>query len=145
MLDKPTKLKINKKFQPSTIDNDDEFFRNGIFEFNITKLTQFIKANPNIFQPEEISINTVRFPSEHLDESTIQSANTNEPIILAEIAPDRFNVIDGHHRIEKAYRECSVTILAYKVKAEQHIKFLTSVEAYMEYVNYWNTKIKHYA
>ncbi len=139
------KMKINNKFQLISKDDGDEFYPNGIFEFNITKLLVFIKANPHRFQPEVVSIKDIRSSSEHLNESTIQSANTMEPIILAEIAPDRFNVIDGHHRLEKVYREGATNILAYKVKAEQHIQFLTSIEAYNEYIFYWNSKIQQYS
>jgi len=139
------KLKIDKKFQPVLKNDGDEFYPNGIFEFNITKLLAFIKDNLHIFQPAEVPVKTVRFHSEHLNEATIQSANTKEPIILAEIAPDRFNVIDGHHRLEKAYRDGINNILAYKICAEQHIKFLTSIEAYKEYIGYWNSKIQVYS
>jgi hypothetical protein len=139
------KLKVDKKFQPVTQDDGDEFYPNGFFEFNITKLSTFIKANPHIFQPEEVSVKAVRtFPSDSLNESTILSANIAEPIILAEIAPGRFNVIDGNHRLEKAYCNGISTILAYKIRAEQHIAFLTSVEAYKEYIEYWNEKILEY-
>lgn len=138
-------MKADKKFQPISKNDGDEFYPNGIFEFNITKLLIFIKANQHIFQPEEVSVKSIRFSgSKHLKEATIQSANTKEPIVLAEISPDRFNVIDGHHRLEKAYRTGASNILAYKIKAEQHIKFLTSVEAYKEYINYWNSKIQQY-
>ena len=52
MLLQPRKLKINKKFQQLSLDEGDEFYPNGIFEFNITKLLMFIKANPQLFQPE---------------------------------------------------------------------------------------------
>lgn len=48
MLLQPKKLKVDKKFQPLLKDLDDEFYPNGIFEFNITKLLMFIKANPQI-------------------------------------------------------------------------------------------------
>src|SRR6185312_8718344 len=100
------KLRINKKFQPVDMDDGDEFYPNGVFEFNITKLLAFIKANPNTFQSEEVSIKHVRkFPFKNLNESTIQSANISEPIILAEISPDKFNVIDGNHRLERAHRD----------------------------------------
>lgn len=99
------KMKVDKKFQPLSKDEGDEFYPNGIFEFNITKLLIFIKDNPYIFRPEEVSVKLIRWPSKHLNESTIQSANTMEPIVLAEISPDNFNVIDGHHRLEKAHRE----------------------------------------
>lgn len=140
------KFKVNKKFQPFSKDDGDEFYSNGIFEFNITKLLSFIQANPNIFQPEGVLVTAVRtFPSHNLNESTIRVANIIEPIILAEIAPDRFNVIDGNHRLERAYRDGVSKILAYRVRAEQHIIILTSENAYKEYVKYWNTKIQEYA
>ncbi len=136
------KLRVDKKFQPLDIDDGDEFYPNGFFEFNITKLLAFIKANPDIFQPEGVLVKTARtFPSSNLNESTIQSANIAEPIILAEVAPDRFNVIDGNHRLEKAYRDGVSTVLAYKVHPEQHTAFLTSKESYDDYVEYWNSKI----
>lgn len=136
------KLKIDKKFQPFSKDEGDEFYPNGIFEFNITKLLTFIKTNPHIFQPEEVAVKAVRaFPSQNLNELTIQNANIADPIILAEIAPDRFNVIDGNHRLERAYREGRNNIHAYKLRAEQHVAFLTSLTAYEDYIEYWNSKI----
>lgn len=138
------KFKLNKNFQPLSCDEGDEFYPNGIFEFNITKLLEFINANQDLFQPQEVEVNAVRktYSSSNLNELTIQSANISSPIILAEISPDMFNVIDGHHRLEKAYRDGVTKILAYKVIAEQHIRFLTSTMAYTEYVQYWNAKLK---
>jgi len=142
----PRKLKVDKNFQPFPKSEGDEFYPNGIFEFNITKLLKFTKANPDIFQPEKVSATTFRtFVSDNLNEQTIQAANINKPIILAEIAPSKFNVIDGHHRLERAYRDGIDMILAYKVRAEQHIAFLTSITAYTDYIQYWNTKIKQQA
>lgn len=139
----PRKLKIDKNFQPLSRDEGDEFYPNGIFIFNITKLLRFIKTNPHKFPPEEVSVKTVRTSSSRtLDESTIQVANIADPIILAEIAPNRFNVIDGNHRLERAYREGASIILAYKVQAEQHVAFLTSITAYEDYVEYWNSKTR---
>ncbi len=137
------KLKLNKNFQPLSCDEGDEFYPNGIFEFNITKLLEFINANQDIFQPQEVEVKAVRTTySSNLNESTIQSSNLAMPIILAEISPGMFNVIDGHHRLEKAYRDNVTMIFAYKVLAEQHIRFLTSTIAYTEYVQYWNAKLK---
>jgi DNA repair photolyase len=137
------KLKLNKKFQPIPCEAGDEFFPNGIFEFNITKLLVFISANKDQFQPEEVEVRSVRkWVSKNLDESTIKNANILTPIILAEISPGLFNVIDGRHRLEKAYRDGVIKILAYKLLAEQHIMFMTSVKSYEEYVQYWNNKIK---
>ena len=113
------KIKANKNFQPLSQDEKDEFYQNGAFVFNITKLQRFIKANPHTFQAEEVSVASVKtFFSSNFNEATIQVANIAEPILLAEIAPDRFNVIDGNHRLERAYRDGASKILAYKVPAE---------------------------
>ncbi len=135
-------MKINKNFQPIHCDAGDEFFPNGIFEFNITKLSTFIKNNLEKFQIEEFEVQSVRsFHKQNLNESTIQDANYSIPVILAEISPGQFNVIDGNHRLEKAYRDGMNKILAYRILAEQHIRFLTSFNAYQAYVHYWNSKI----
>lgn len=137
------KLTFNKTFQPPSCDAGDEFYPNGIFEFNITKLLEFINVNKGDFRPQEVEVKTLRaFPSKNLNESAIKSANLSAPIILAEISPGQFNIIDGHHRLEKAHRDNISRILAYKVLAEQHIAFLTSEMAYKEYVQYWNEKLK---
>jgi hypothetical protein len=137
------KFKRNKKFQPLSFDEGDELYPNGIFEFNITKLLEFINANQHIFKTQEIEVKAVRTRySSSLDEETIQSANLASPIILAEISPGMFNVIDGHHRLEKAYRDGVIRIPAYKILAEQHMNFLTSTKAYTEYIQYWNEKLK---
>ena len=142
---KKRKMKINKNFQPLPKDIDDEFYPNGIFEFNVTKLLVFVRDNPHIFQPEAVSVKTARtWVSSSLNESTIQAADITKPIVLAEIAPDRFNVIDGNHRLEKAHRDGMDMISAYKVRAEQYIAFITSVASYEEYVGYWNEKIRQY-
>ncbi|MBB5349581.1 ParB N-terminal domain-containing protein [Desulfoprunum benzoelyticum] len=62
------------------------------------------------------------------------------PIILAEISPGRFNLIDGNHRTEKARMMGVKKVIAYKLGVEQHMKFLTDLKAYKAYVAYWNSK-----
>lgn len=136
------KIILNNKFRPLPVDDDDELFPNGIFVFNISKLITFIKSNPNRFLPEEIDVQSLRsFTSNNLDELTIKTANLSEPIILAEISPGMFNIIDGRHRLEKVYRNNTSKILAYKIYARQHLEFLTSIKAYRKYIEYWNSKI----
>lgn len=136
------KLILNNKFRPLPVDDGDELFPNGIFVFNISKLITFIKSNPNRFLPEEIEVQSLRsFTSNKLDELTIKTANLSEPIVLAEISPGNFNIIDGRHRLEKAYRNNVSKIPAYKIHARQHLEFLTSLKAYKKYIEYWNAKI----
>ncbi|MGK5082986.1 ParB N-terminal domain-containing protein, partial [Bdellovibrionota bacterium FG-1] len=108
-----------------------------IFDFNITKLIAFIHANSETFPIERVSVpSLVRGIPDHLDEETVKTANLANPIILAEISPGRFNVIDGNHRLERARREGAVEIPAYRVAAEQHVPFMKTVKGYQAYVGY---------
>lgn len=77
-----------------------------------------------------------------IDENHIGSVDILIPIILAEISPNNFNVIDGHHRLEKAYRNGIDRIKAYKLTPEQFTPFLTTVKGYETFIEYWNSKLK---
>ena len=72
---------------------------------------------------------------------TIKTANLQNPIILAEISPNRFNVIDGNHRVEKAFRDSISNIPAYRITTKDHVQFLTDEKSYKAYVRYWNDKL----
>ena len=136
------RLKPDKAFEPLPVEEDDELFSNGIFEFNVTKMLAFIEANPDKFPVEEADIQGLRaFSPDTLDEQTIRHADMSKPVLLAEISPGCFNVIDGNHRVEKAGRKGFKTIAARRIGAEQHPAFLTSVRAYETYIQYWNSKL----
>jgi hypothetical protein len=135
------KLKIDRNFNPLPAEEDDELYQNGIFLFNITKMLEYIHENPEIFVPEAISVKAIYREFSNINESHLDSVDLAKPIILAEIAPDRYNLIDGNHRVEKAHRQNIETVRAYRIKAEQHIKFLENRKAYEKYVEYWNWKI----
>ncbi|MBI4369192.1 MAG: hypothetical protein HY547_03065 [Elusimicrobia bacterium] len=138
----PRALRLDPAFTPLPVDKGDECFVNGIFEFNVTRMLAFIRANPDKFPVEKVEVQPLRSClAERLDEKTIQGADVSIPIVLVEISPGYFNVIDGNHRVEKAGREGLKTIAAWRVRAEQHLVFLTSVRAYEAYVNYWNVKL----
>jgi hypothetical protein len=137
------KLKLNKLFQPCVVEVGDELYPNGIFVFNITKLQNFIENNKSLFLVENFDINKIhRYGPSRLHKKAIKNTNLSLPIILAEISPGSFNVIDGHHRVEKALHKGYKTIPAYRIMAEQHIAFLTTKTGYREYVKYWNEKVK---
>lgn len=138
----PKKLRASKRFRPCPIDPGDELYPNGAFEFNITKMTAFILSNPDQFHPTEIEVSTLPDFSSRLDPATIEKANISVPIILAEVAPGRFNVIDGNHRLKKARISGMTKILAYKIFHQVHYQFLTSTDAYVSYVSYWNEKVQ---
>jgi hypothetical protein len=140
---RPTKLKLDKGFQPSPVKEGDEAYPNGIFEFNITGLLTFIDAHPGDFPIEPIPVADIpEYGSSRLDESAVLSADLSRPILLAEIAPGRHNLIDGHHRVAKARRDSVPIIFAWRIACPQHVPFLTSTEAYEKYVEYWNFKVK---
>jgi hypothetical protein len=95
----PTAVKLElDKTEPG-----DELFPNGIFDFNITRLLSFIEANVDQFPIERIGVDDIpNYGSDRLDEEAISSADLLRPILLAEISPGRFNLIDGQHRVAKA-------------------------------------------
>lgn len=143
-LDHPAvlKLELDRTFQPCPAEPGDELYPNGIFEFNITRLLSFIEVNVDRFPIERVGVADIpNFESERLDQETISSADLLRPILLAEISPGRFNLIDGHHRVAKASREGVRTLPARRVACPLHVRFLTSARAYERYVEYWNGKV----
>jgi len=134
-------LIIDENFEPATADEGDELFPNGIFLFNITKMIAYIEKHPDEFAPEMVSVEDHRSSFASLDEDHIETTDYTKPVILAEIRPAVFNVIDGNHRIEKAYRSNIELIPAYLLHPKDHMPFLTSVKSYQSYVEYWNSKI----
>lgn len=135
-------LRLDRQFVPVSVDEGDEFFPNGIFEFNITKMILFINSHQADFTPEPVAVRDHAGGLSSLNQAVLDSVHNTEPVILAEIAPGRYNLIDGNHRMEKARRAGLEYIMAYKVRMEQHIRFLTTYEGYSAFVEYWNGKLK---
>ena len=141
--ERPRHLRRDAQFQPCTAQPGDELYPNGIFEFNISRLISFISAHPERFPTEIVKLSEVPDygSSDRLDDAAIQAADLSRPVLLAEIAPARFNLIDGHHRVAKARRMLSSAITAHRVRCPDHISFLTSADAYEKYLEYWNSKL----
>lgn len=76
-----------------------------------------------------------------INEEHLQKVDITKPIIQAEIRPDRFEVIDGNHRMERAYREDIQHIDSYKLKVEQLLPYFVDVRGYKAFVEYWNSKL----
>jgi hypothetical protein len=140
---KPLLLRRDPLFQPCATEPVDELYPNGIFEFNISRLIAFISAHPERFPTETVELSEIPDygSSTRLDDAAIQAADLSRPVLLAEIAPARFGLIDGHHRVAKARRMLSATITAHRVRCPDHVSFLTSVNAYEKYLEYWNSKL----
>lgn len=134
------KITHDSGFIPCKVNNGDEIYRNGVFEFNISRLKEYILLNPEIFPVEQIKIaDFIQFSK--INQSHLEVVNESEPVIIAEIAPGRYNLIDGNHRAVKAERLNKKHIFAYRVGMELHLQFITNKEVYSKYVNYWNSKI----
>jgi hypothetical protein len=138
----PSRLKIDKTFHACPAEEGDELYRNGIFVFNVTRLLAFVESHVQHFPVELVEVADIPyFGDEHLDEETISAANPSRPILLAEIAPGRYVVIDGNHRVAKARQQGAQSFAAQRVACPWHIPFLTSTLAYWKYVEYWNSKV----
>ena len=138
----PIKLKADCNFTSCPINKGDELLPNGIFVFNITKMIEYLKENPNEVDLVEAEVGDFSKSFSSIDESHVDSVDVSQPVILAEIAPGHYNLIDGNHRMEKARRMGIRSILAYKLDVKQHLKFLTEKKAYLSYIEYWNGKCK---
>ena len=136
------KLKANENFTPCPINKGDELFPNGIFVFNITKMLEHIKNNSDEIDLVEVAVADFPKSFSSVDELHVDSVDASRPVLLAEIFPGHYNLIDGNHRIEKARKMGISHILAYKLNVKKHIEFLTERKAYLSYVEYWNGKLK---
>jgi len=136
------KLKADPDFAPCPVCEDDELFRNGIFIFNVTQIIKHIANSPTAINLVEVAVSDFEPEFSIIDESHVDSVDITRPVILGEISPGRYNLIDGNHRMEKARRLGIDRMQAYKLNMKQHIAFLTSSKAYQSYVEYWNSKLK---
>jgi hypothetical protein len=120
----------------------DEIYPNGIFEFSITRLLAHLGAAGRR-RAELVALDDIPHAgkSAGLNELAVDAADLTRPVILAEIAPSRYNLIDGHHRVAKVRRESVPSIAAYRIRCPEHVAFLTSTRAYEAYVGYWNSKL----
>lgn len=140
-MNKLNKLKYNKSFIPCPVADNEEIFRNGIFEFNITRMIEHIRVNQKEFIVEEVAVDSFHQAHSSINEEHMVNVVIGEPVIIAEIAPCQYNLIDGNHRMEKARRLGIKKMNAFRLMVHQHIQFLTSTEAYKAYVEYWNDKL----
>jgi len=127
----PRTLKFSPSFGSCPVEEGEEVFRNGIFGFNVTRLMAFIEAHPDRFPREAVEVASV--PNyggdEHLDLATIATADLARRVLIAEIAPGRFNLIDGNHRMARVRRDGVLALPAHRIHCPEHVAFLTSLMA----------------
>jgi hypothetical protein len=134
------RIQADPTFAPFPVDDGDELFPNGIFVFNVTRILDHVARHPAEFDLVPVSVRSFPRWDRPFVDADVEAADLGRPVVLAEIAPGRFNLIDGHHRLEKARRRGVETLWAYRLTAAQHVRFLTSASAYLAFVGYWNGK-----
>jgi len=140
------RIDLISAFQPCATDTGDELFANGIFEFNVSRLLTAALTHADRYLIERIELADIPdYGAAELNAAAIVAADLSRPIVLAEIAPGQFAVIDGHHRVAKARRNGVSALAGYRLGCPEHIRFLTSTTAYQRYVEYWNSKVDELA
>ena len=140
------KMKPNPDYEPCTVREGEELFPNGIFVFNISRIIDDILNKQLVVEEDDINVEDWlgKHCSGPVNEIHMPAVDTSIPIIVAEIRPGMFNVIDGHHRMEKAHREKKLSIHTYKLRGEQLLPYFTEKKSYLCFINYWNEKLKMY-
>lgn len=142
----PRTLKMIKNYVPKQqMCQDSEIYQNGIFQFSISKILEDIECGD--FVPKKERINIEKWKKTHgissmLNEVHLETVNTKKPIIQAEIRIGRFEIIDGNHRFEKAFRDGRKTINSYKIYSEELVPYFYDRKGYECFVKYWNSKLE---
>lgn len=142
----PRALKLTKNYVPKQSMSDEiEIYPNGIFQFSISMILEDIGYETFAPKMERIDIEKWRKThtiSSRLNEEYLQTVDTKKPIIQAEIRIGRFEIIDGNHRFEKAFREGKKTINSYKIYGEELVPYFYDRKGYECFVKYWNSKLE---
>ncbi len=144
-------------FTPPPPQDGDEYFRNGIFFFNITCMAEDIAAGVCEHEKHQTGVALWHDAStkEPIDDEFVEPADLSKPVIIAEISPDKlayypeldpadwrlrgYHLIDGWHRIEKASRHGIKELDACIVPMEAHIRYMYS--GFGQYAEYWKDKL----
>ena len=137
----PLFLFPDPRYEPLEVRGGDEYYPNGIFIFNITRLLEHIAGNTSEYMLGEIRVEDYMTRFDTLALEKCADADLSYALILAEISPDRYNVIDGNHRLAKAHHDGVETLQAYMLSPKQHSLFITEQKAYDAYIDYWNGKL----
>ena len=143
---KSRKLKLNKKFEPASTTAEEVY--GGFLQFNISAIIDDIASKKLTVEKKRIYIKSwfKEHSIEHgvINKEHLLSVNLTTPIIQAEIRIEKYEIIDGNHRMQKAFEDGRTYINSYKISGEQLANYLISKEQYESYVRYWNEKLNDY-
>ena len=134
------KLKYESNFIPTIIKNNDQYFSNNTLIINVTKLISEIRAHPGFYNRQKLRVETYWRPCAKINEKHVPYVDLSVPIIIAEVRPFEYVVIDGHHRLEKAHRNGVYQLDGYVLPPEQYIRFIATKESYKNLIAHWNSK-----
>ena len=143
---KNRKMKLNKKFTP--ISETAEEVYGGFLQFNISVIIQDIASKKLIVDKKRIHIKN--WFKEHsiefgvINKEHLPSVDLSVPIIQAELRINKYEIIDGNHRMQKAFDNGRIYINSYQLSGEQLANYLMSKEQYESYIRYWNEKVDCY-
>lgn len=143
---KSRKIKLNKKFQPLSTPAEEVY--GGFLQFNISAILEDIASKKLIVEKKRIYLKSW-FKEHSLEHSSINkehlpSVKLNTPVIQAELRINKYEIIDGNHRMQKAFDDGRTYIMSYQIKGEQLASYLMSKEQYESYIRYWNEKVECY-
>jgi len=136
------KLKLRSDYVPCVAMEGEEIYPNGIFHINITRILEHIR-NGNL-SPEFEELEIEKWYTKLFvitNESHLPNVDCSQPVILAEISPGCYNLIDGHHRIMRAHQNNIPFVPAWKLTMEQLINYFIDLQGYQAFVAYWNGKL----
>jgi len=139
----PLYLFPDSSYKPFDILEGEEYFSNGIFVFNITRMLEHIAAHRGEYALGEIKVADYMTSFNQITPEKCAGADIRNPLILAEISPRRYNVIDGNHRLARAHYNGVDSLHVYMLSPKQHSLFITERKAYDTYIEYWNGKLQY--
>ncbi len=136
-------MMIDPDFIPCEANEGDEIYSLGIFNFNISRMLSDIESGSLIVVRE--SINVQDWFRNHcecsVNEEHMPNVKLSSPVIQAEIKHERFEIIDGNHRMIKALREGIPFVDSYRIAGHQLPSYLIERRGYEAYIQYWNDKL----
>ena len=137
-------IKLVKDYKPLPMDIGDEIYPNGIFNFSISRICEHIALGELKSEKEQIDIK--EWFKSHIrglvNEEHLPSVDVSKAVIQVEIRPDRYEIIDGNHRIKKACHDGLEVIESFKLKGEHLLPYFADERGYKAFVEYWNLKVK---
>lgn len=115
------------------LKNGDEPFQFLTVTWNVTEALKYAQANlkPSNMDKETVAnyYNNFIKPLIHVSESHLRDVDITKPGLLVEISenPSTCIVIDGNHRLTRAYRE-GKEFSCYKISFAEQFRFITTID-----------------